>query len=251
MISELIDALKLKMQPVAVLLTDEKPEDGMQFKEDNWTGCVASMMVASSKKSRLAVFDRKTFGCPGGGVSLGFGNCYGHFPIESLLSTGNKEAAEQMGMGRIMEEGERLYKSPELAHKWVESLPMTDVPTQYVVFKPWDKLTEQDEPEMLVFFTNPDQLSALVVMADYNRGTNQSVMAPFGGACQSILYGLDEAKKEEPRCMIGFFDILKRTIVDKDLLTMTVPYKLFKEMELNVETSFIRTPEWEKIQERL
>nr|WP_319269149.1 DUF169 domain-containing protein [uncultured Draconibacterium sp.] len=249
--SKLIEALKLQMQPVAILLTDDKPEDGLHFKEGNMFGCVASMLVASSKKSRPAYFDRKTFGCPGGGVGLGFGNAYGQFPIECLLSTGNKEMAAMMGSnGGMMEEGERFYKNPEKAQKWVDSLPITEVPTKYVVFKPWETVTEEDEPEMLVFFVNADQLSALVVMADYNRGTNQSVTAPFGAACQSILFGLEEVKKENPRSIIGFFDISKRSIVDRETLTFTVPFGMFKEMESHVDGSFLQMHIWEKIQER-
>ncbi len=249
--SKLIDALKLQMQPVAIIHTDEKPEKGLHFKEGNMFGCVAAMLVAASKKNSLAYFDRKTYGCPGGGVGLGFGDCYDRFPIDSLLSTGDKQMAAQMGSaGAIMEEGERFYKNPEQARKWVDSLPMTDVSTKYVVFKPWEMLTDEDKPELIVFFTNADQLSALVVMADYDKGTNQSVMSPFGAACQSILYGYEEAKKESSKAIIGFFDISKRMIVPRETLTFTVPFNMFMKMESNVETSFLETNMWKEIQER-
>jgi hypothetical protein len=173
------------------------------------------------------------------------------FPIDCLLSTGNKELAAQMGRaGSAMAEGERFYKQPELAGKWVASLPFTDVPTKYVVFKSWQQLTEEDEPELIVFFANADQLSALVIMADYHRGTNQNIAAPFGAACQSILFGYAEAKKENPRGAIGFFDISQRLIVDRETLTFTVPYRLFQEMEANVAGSFLDTPAWQKLQKR-
>jgi uncharacterized protein (DUF169 family) len=249
--SQLVNALKLRMQPVAIILTDDKPEDGLHFKEGSIRGCVASMLVAASKKGRLAFFNRRSFGCPGGGTGLGFGDRYGKFPIDCLLSTGNDEIATQMGSkGSYMSEGERFYKNPELARKWVDSLPMTDVTTEYVVFKPWEQVTEQDKPELIVFFVNADQLSALVVMADFNRGTNQSVTAPFGAACQSILFGYAEAKKENPRSVIGFFDISKRSIVDREILTFTVPFRMFQEMEAGVEGSFLRMHVWRKLQDR-
>ncbi len=249
--SQLVQALRLKMQPVAIILTDNKPEDGLHLKEGSRGGCVAVLLVAASKKSRMAYFDRKSFGCPGGGTGLGFGDRYGEFPIDCLLSTGNKEMAAQMGRaGSMMAEGERFYKNPEVARKWVDSLPMTDIPTKYVVFKPWEQLTETDVPEMIVFFANADQLSALVVMADYNRGTNQSITAPFGASCQSILFGYAEAKKEQPRSVIGFFDISKRSVVDREILTLTVPFRLFQEMEASVEGSFLELHDWRKLQER-
>ena len=249
--SQLVNALKLKMQPVAVILTNDKPNDGLHFKEGSMGGCVAAMLVAASRKNRMAFFDRKTFGCPGGGTGLGFGDRYGGFPIDCLLSTGNKEMAALMGRGgSAMAEGERFYKNPEQARKWVDSLPFTDVPTEYVVFKPWERVTEQDEPELIVFFVNADQLSAMVIMADYNRGNNQSVAAPFGAACQSILFGYAEAKKENPRGIIGFFDISQRSAVNRETLTFTVPYSMFQEMEASVEGSFLDMPAWQKLQER-
>jgi len=118
------------------------------------------------------------------------------------------------------------------------------------VFKPWEQVTEQDEPELIVFFANADHLSALVLMADYNRGSNQSITAPFGAACQSILFGYAETKKENPQCVIGFFDISQRSAIDRETLTVTIPYKAFQEMEASVEGSFLDTPVWHKLQER-
>jgi uncharacterized protein (DUF169 family) len=249
--SQLIQALKCKMQPVAILLTDEKPEDGLHLKEGSRRGCVFSFLVASSQKNRLAYFDRKSFGCPGGGTGLGFGDRYGNFPIDCLLSKGEQELDQQEGSGGFsLGEGERFYKTPDLARKWVDSLPMIDVPTHYVVFKPWRQVTEHDEPELMVFFVNGDQLSALVVMSDYNRGTNQSVTAPFGAACQSILFSYAEAKKEYPRGVIGLFDISQRSSVDREILTYTVPFKMFQEMESGVEGSFLELHAWKKLQKR-
>lgn len=249
--SELLEALKLEMRPVAVLLTDNAPEDGLHFKEGSQFGCVGAMLVTASKKNRTAFFDRKSYGCPGGGTGLGFGDRYGKFPIDCLLSTGDEEMAAQMGRaGSSMAEGERFYGNPKLARRWVDTLPMTDVASEYVVFKPWEQLTEEDDPELVVIFANADQLSALVVMADYGRGSNESVTAPFCAACQSILYGYAEAKKEFPRGVIGFFDISQRRTVAREILTFTVPFKMLQEMEANVEGSFLRTDVWRKLQER-
>jgi uncharacterized protein (DUF169 family) len=245
--SQLLKALKLKMQPVAIILTDNKPENGLHFKEGSQRGCVFAMLVAASNKSRTAFFDRQSFGCPGGGTGLGFGDSYGEFPIDCLLSTGNNVMGRR---GSSLAEGERFYKNPEIASKWVDSLPMTDVPTEYVVFKPWEQLTEQDTPELIIFFVNADQLSALVVMADYNRGTNQSVTAPFGAACQSILFGYAEAKKENPQGVIGFFDISQRAVLDREILTFTVPFRMFQEIEASVAGSFLEMHAWQKLQER-
>jgi uncharacterized protein (DUF169 family) len=249
--SQLISSLKFRMQPVAVMFADQKPTDGLHFKEGTMFGCVASMLVTASKKGRVAYFDRKTYGCPGGGTGLGFGDRYGSFPIDCLLSTGNKELAAQMGPAASeMAEGERFYRDAETARRWVGTLPFRDVPSEYVVFKPLAQVPDEEEPVLVVFFVNADQLSALVILADYNRGTNQSVAVPFGAACQSILFGYTEADRESPKGIIGFFDIAQRSQVDRETLTFTVPYKMFREMEANIEGSFLEMPAWKKLLER-
>jgi hypothetical protein len=96
---KIVAALRFtKYFPIAVLPSDVKPEDALQFKEGRW-GCVAAMMVAASK-GRTAVFDRNTFGCVGGGTGLGFGDQYKSFPIEYLLSTGNQSIYRSEGTER-------------------------------------------------------------------------------------------------------------------------------------------------------
>jgi uncharacterized protein (DUF169 family) len=256
--SKIAGSIGMKYSPVAVLLTDERPEEALQFKEGRW-GCVVSMLTAAAK-GRTAVFDRKTFGCPGGGVGLGFGNQYVNFPagIENFLSTGNKEfCSTDMGKNIVrnmpaLEHGERYLKSPEVAKKFVDGLPMTDVPTEYVVFKPLEKVSDGETPKVVVFYVNPDQLSALVVLANYDRGSNQSVISPFGAGCHTAgIIPFNEDNAEKPRAVIGMFDISARKQVDRDILSFTVPYKMFLEMESNVEGSFLQGHEWLKVRERM
>lgn len=248
--SKIVKELKLKDSPIALLLTNEKPRLALQFKEGAFGGCVAAMMVAAAK-GKTVVFDRKTFSCPGGGTGLGFGNQFcKQFPIECLLSTGNIEIATKMGTDSSMAKGERFYKTPDLAGKFVDSLPITDVPTDYVVFKPLEKVADDETPKLVIFFVNADQLSALVTLADYNRGANGSVAAPFGAACHSIIFGYKEDEEENPRGIIGFFDISQRKRIDRETLSFTVPYKMFQEMEDNVEGSFLEMDMWKKLQER-
>jgi uncharacterized protein (DUF169 family) len=247
--SVLVDALGLRLGPVAVILTDERPEGALQFKEGRW-GCVASTMVACAR-GRTAVFDRKTFGCPGGGTGLGFGDQYEQcgLAIDYLLSTGNVEIAGA-SRSKHMAEGERFFKTREVVKNWLDTMPMTDVASEFVVFKPFDQLGPEERPEMLVFLVNADQLSALAVMSDYVRGSGDSVIARFGGACQSILWGYAEARRDEPRAVIGFLDIAQRKSLDRETLSVTVPWALFAEMEANVHGSFLELDDWRELRAR-
>ncbi|MEG6616098.1 DUF169 domain-containing protein [Peptococcaceae bacterium 1198_IL3148] len=255
--SKIAQAIDMKYSPVAVMLTDEKPESALQFKEGRW-GCVVAMMSAASK-GKTAVFDRKTYGCIGGGTGLGFGNTYVNFPggIEYFLSTGNPDFCNsEMGKNIVrnmpaLEHGEGYIKNPELAKKFIDSLPMVDVPTEYVVFKPIEQVAEGETPKVVVFMANPDQLSALVVLANYAREDNLNVVAPFGAGCHSVcIIPYKEEESETPRAIIGLTDISARKCVDKNVLSFTVPYKMFLEMESNVAGSFLEMNEWLRIKER-
>ncbi len=249
--SRIAEAIQFKIHsPVAVILTDARPEEAVQFSEDRW-GCVAAMLVTASK-GRTAVFDRKTYGCVGGAVGLGFGDQYrrSHFPIDALLSTGNGTDYRDRGHRSYLTEGERYYRTPELARKFVEALPMRDVPTGFVVFKPLEQVADEDRPALVIFLADADQLSALMVLANYNRARNDNVIAPFGAGCQSILYGLAEAERPTPRGIIGFTDISARKYVGKDILSFTVPWSLYLEMERNVEGSFLEKEQWEALERK-
>lgn len=116
--------------------------------------------------------------------------------------------------------------------------------------KPLDQVGDGETPALVWMLVNPDQLSALVTLAGFRRGTIENAVAPWGAACQSILFAYAQAEREQPRGVIGFFDISQRHRVDRDILSFTVPYRMFLEMEADVEESFLRAEAWLKLEER-
>ena len=76
--SKIANAISLNYQPVALIWSDQKPAEAMQFKQGKW-GCIM-WLAASAAKGKAAACDRKTFGCFGGGVGMGFGDQYVNFP---------------------------------------------------------------------------------------------------------------------------------------------------------------------------
>lgn len=267
--SKLAEKLGLKHNPVAILWSDDKPEDAKHFAEGRW-GCVMSLF-AQAARGKTAVFDKNTYGCFGGGVGLGFGNiyeekwpggieCFYHF-----LSYGNRKREDgEETLEKVrpyvreqtyddLAEGERYVKSPELVRKFVNNLPMIQIPTKYVIFKPLPEVSDDEKPVVISFPVNPDQLSALVVMAHFGREERNAVYAPFSAGCQSVgILAYREAKADKPRGVIGLTDISARVYtaktMGKDILTFSVPLKMFYEMEANVEESFLNRHSWQKLQ---
>ena len=244
--SEIAQRLKLRYSPVAILFANKKPQGALEFKEGSW-GCVAAMLTAAAK-GRRAVFSRTTFGCEGGGIGLGLVHEYSE-GMEYFLSTGKEGLPPAEGM----REPEGFKKTPELAKAWMGTVPSIVVSEPYIVFKPLAEVDiAQEEPKVVVFYVNPDQLSALIVLANYGRSGHDSVIAPFAAGCQTTcLFPWSEASKQHPRAVIGMTDISVRPRIDADLLSFSVPYVMFNEMEANVPGSFLDKHEWKQIAERI
>lgn len=265
--SRIAQALGLTYQPVALVWADAVPEGAIHFQEGRW-GCFM-WLLASAAEGKTAACDRKTFGCFGAGVGLGFGDHYRNFPGGTdcfcrFLSSGNEDspegraAAEQARphmRAEAYEEflhGEGYVKTPELARRFVESLPVVDIPAAAVVLKPLAAVDGvQGSPEVVVFLANPDQLSALVVLANYGRGHNENVIVPFAAGCQSVgIYPYQEARRENPRAVMGLVDLsarLQLRRLGENLFSFAVPYPMFREMEENVPGSFLDRPTWKRL----
>jgi uncharacterized protein (DUF169 family) len=261
--STIAQALRTQFPPVALLWSDERPTECVQFQEGRW-GCVIWHLSAAAK-GRTAAVDASSFGCLGGATGLGFGNGYEKWPggigcFYGFLSNGFDEPAElseddsvHAKRAALHRDGERYVKTPELVASFVKQLPMMQIPKRYVIFKPLSEVAPaSDPPEVVVFLVQPDQLSALIVLANFDRDDNENVIVPFAAACQQIgIYPYREARSVRPRAVLGMSDISarkwsKRQLGDH-LMTFAVPWKRYLEMEANVADSFLQTEQWKAL----
>lgn len=263
--SILAKKLGLTHQPVALIWTDEKPEKAVEFAPNKF-GCIMFHLAAAAK-GRTAVVGRDSFGCPGGGVGMGFGNRYLDFPggcgcFYHFLSDGNAGDPQgshiaagmaEAGMREMAEEfleGERYLKDAEATRRFVENMPIQDIPASYVVLKPLsDASPEQDNIRSITFIVTPDQLSALVVLANYEHPERENVGIPFAAGCQIFgVFMYREYESPTPRALVGLTDLSARKNVrrslGKEYLSFSMTPHMFAQMEANVPGSFFERHTW-------
>jgi uncharacterized protein (DUF169 family) len=210
-----------------------------QVTADSITHCFIAQLSRVSNGESLA-FGAKSFACAGGRYYTGFAQRL-RSEIAEFLSCDAKG------------EGERYKKNPEIAQKVIEQVPWKPAPTTYLLFKRWDKLEAEDNPEVVIFFAVPDVLSGLFTLAGYDEpDIHGAIITPFSSGCGSIvLHPHHEAESDHPRAVLGMFDVSARPHVPSGTLTFAVPMRKFERMVANMDESFLITESWRKILKRL
>jgi len=233
------EMLGLKESPFGIYYTNDQPE-GLTPKE-GISGCMMGLLQSARKKGATVYFDKEHFGCPGGAYYMGF-FASPRPKIEYFLSCGIPGEME----------GERYIKTPERAKEYFTRLIPRRAPAAYCVFKPIDQFQKDTVPEVVVFFGTPDILSGLFTLTNYALERTDAVSAPFGSGCGTILtYPLKEAGKEQPHAILGMFDVSARPMIEKEILTLAMPYPVFLKLLDNASGSFLETESWKKVLQRI
>jgi uncharacterized protein (DUF169 family) len=225
--------------PVAFYYTDGESH-GRRVAADSSNRCLIANLVAVRKGEALR-FAADSVGCPGGKRYLGFSDTI-RPGFEYFLSCGIP--------GKM--EGERYKKSPELVREVMARMPAFKAPAKFIVFKRWDLLEDMENPDAIIFFAGADVLSGLFTLASFDEAETSGVIAPFSAGCGSVVeYPYLEKASKTPRCVIGLFDPSARPYVEADRLSFAAPMEKFVRMVGNMEESFLTTPTWEKIKDRM
>jgi uncharacterized protein (DUF169 family) len=259
-------ALNLRFPPLAIFYAKELPSDAKLPK----LGCSMLLITLAANGETVALSHDS---CACHGAASGFGLApltYDDFPGGAeaglrFLSTGNKDWELGQACIKMLKEanapkifieeyaeGEGFFKTPELASKWSSNFPMNEPEGPFVVIKPLKDIKPGETPKVVSFLADQDQLSALVVLANFARHGADNVRIPFGPGCGSFgRLPFDEAGKETPLAVIGLTDISARfyvrKILGKDILSFTVPFGMFEEMESNAPESFLTRHAWKSI----
>jgi len=218
---------------------DEKYAENLKPVE-GWM-CMIGQLAPVLRKGKTISFAEETFGCFGGKRYCGF-------PVED--SSVFKYFLSHGIPGEV--EGERYKKTPELVEDYMADMPAPAAEAKYIVFKRWDTVEEEDEPQVVVFFASPDVLSGLFTLANFAFPGQQGVIAPFCSGCGSIIsYPLAERERDEPRAVVGMFDVSARPYVKEGVLSFAAPMKRFEQMIADMDESFLITGSWEKVSRRI
>jgi len=196
--------------------------------------------LARVRSGRSLVYNAERVMCGGAKRYLGFTDKL-RPGFEYFLSCGN----DQM-------EGERYIRTPEMVKELMKNQKRLPVEGKNIVFKRWDNLTANDDPEVVIFFARPDVLSGLFTLANFDQTEPNGTITPFGSGCGTIVYyPYLESMSERQRAVTGMFDPSARPCVPEDILTFPVPMKRFERMIGYMEESFLLTETWTTVKGRM
>ena len=224
--------------PVVAFYHDDPPAADIVPPADGWN-CVIAHLQRIRKGTNLA-FDIAALGCGGAQKYCGFSD---YRPgIEQFLSSG---VPGQM-------EGERYKKSPETVRALFTRMDEFEASAQYIVFKRWDMMEDDDRPEVVIFMDTPDVLSGVFTLAGYEEEEVQAVIAPFASGCAAVvMFPFQQCRSEHPKAVLGMFDVSARPFVPENTLSLAIPYSKFTRMVADMDESFLITESWKKVQKRI
>lgn len=225
--------------PVVFYYTDDPgtiPRAGLSR---DWSCIVCELNLVRKGKPRA--WNVKSLGCGGARHYLGYETGMRH-NFEYFLSHGIP--------GEV--EGERYIQTPEMVKEIMDGMSCIPANGRYIVFKRIDQVVQSDDAVSAIFFATPDVLSGLFTLANYDRTDGLGVISPFGSGCSSIVYHpWFENEKEDPKAVLGMFDVSARPCVQKNRLTFSIPMKKFEKMVTYMDESFLITESWDAVKKRL
>jgi uncharacterized protein (DUF169 family) len=231
--------LALQYSPLGFYFADKKPEEAVGFKKPG-NGCNVPLILASANGKTVA-FDENSTVWDCSAFHLGYKDWI-FDGVEYFLSH-----------GFLSRECERFVKTPKLAKRYVESLIPQEKTKGAIVFKLLERFSDSEKPEVVIFFANPDQLSAVVYLLYFDAPEREDrVVARFASGCGSLItLPLQYARRGEKKAVWGLHDIYARARIPKELMSLTLPFNFLLEIFQGIEDSFLYTERWDNIVRRI
>ena len=203
--------------------------------------CVIGKIWLARKKKTAAFFSSQQFGCPGGAFWLGFNKPQAE-TIINYVSTGIPNWTE----------GELYCDSPDALRRIFEYIDPRPAPHKFCVIKPISKFSDDQVPELIVFFTRPESVTGLHQLAAFVTNDPEVVASPWSAACGSLaVWPLHYLKKGQSKAVIGGWDPSARKFFKTDELSFTIPFDMFSQMLDRYKDSFLKTKTWENVHKKI
>ena len=149
-------------------------------------------------------------------------------------------------------DGEYYCDSPDSLRNIFEFVDPRPAPAAYCVIKPLSGFTDDETPELVVFFTRPESLCGLHQLAAFVTNDPEVVASPWGAACGNlVVWPLHYLSKGEKRAVIGGWDPSARKFFKTDELSFTVPFDMFVNMVQRMDESFLKTATWKTVRKKI
>lgn len=228
-------SLDLEYFPIGLSFRKDWPEAAVGFKHSG-SGCIMPLILSAARGKTVA-FDHDRIGWPCSGFYLGFRDSI--YPgIEYYLSDGLADR-----------ECERFVESPEKVREYLQSVRFTS--EGVAVFEPLEQMPEDITPEVVIFFADPDQLSALAFLAHFDAPLEERIVTRFASACGAVaLFPLRNARHGEAKAFWGMQDISARARLPANVMSFAMPYAMAVRMHSQIGASFLTTSQWAKLIKR-
>lgn len=236
-VERITEAIGKLVSPVAVYYSESRIEGAFEWNCKGERFCHIGRLGAV-RAGKPMVIDSKNPGCMGAARFLGW--MPGMRPGFEYFLSHDSEG-----------KGERFKKTPEMARTFIESFHFTPANGPFCIFQRLEDVPEDVQPEVIIFFAEPDQLSGLYWLANYGRDGKDAVISPMTSGCGSIVAEPRyQATQAEPKGVLGLFDPAARPKEDKRFLSLAVPYRMFVEMVENIPESFLEIEPWISLKNR-
>jgi hypothetical protein len=147
---------------------------------------------------------------------------------------------------RFLVDEEGLKSSHHLMNLWLDHHQSYKSEHSHLFIGPLEK-DQYEYLKSITFYVNTDQLSLLVLGAQYHSapGDPLPAIAPFGSGCMQIISLFEDLTV--PQAIIGATDIAMRQYLDPNLLAFTVTKPMFELLCGLDENSFLYKRFWKDL----
>ncbi|MDZ7332310.1 MAG: DUF169 domain-containing protein [candidate division KSB1 bacterium] len=157
-----------------------------------------------------------------------------------------QETRNRQDFIKFLVDEEGLKASHSLMGKWIEQAKPYQLDHPNLLIGPLKPALYQFL-KTVTFFVNPDQLSLLMIGAQYESAPEDPspVIAPFGSGCSQLAPLFPDITI--PRAIIGGTDIAMRQYLPANLLAFTVTRPMFERLCRLDDRSFLFKPFWQRL----